>query len=77
MDNEYLIRLIYEYNPQLAGHPVAVPEFRRDLYAEIQPWLPKKQAIAIVGLRRTGKTTLMRQLMEETGGEKKALFFSF
>jgi len=77
VDNEYLIRLIYEYNPQIRGKPLEVPEFRRDLYAEIRPWLPKKQAIAIVGLRRTGKTTLMRQLMDETGGERKALFFSF
>jgi len=47
VDNEYLIRLIYEYNPQLGGHPVAVPEFRRDLYAEIQPWLSKKQAVGM------------------------------
>lgn len=77
MDNEYLIRLIYEYNPQLAGRTIAVPEFRRDLHREIGPWLPKKQAVAIVGLRRTGKTTLMRQLMDETGEERKALFFSF
>jgi len=77
VDNEYLIRLIYEYNPQLAGRTIAVPEFRRDLHREIGPWLPKKQAVAIVGLRRTGKTTLMRQLMDETGEERKALFFSF
>lgn len=77
MENEYLIRLIYEYNPQLAARPIPVPEFRRDLYTEIEPWLPKKQAIAIVGLRRTGKTTLMRQIMEETRGNKKSFFFSF
>ncbi len=77
MDNEYLIRLIYEYNPHLSGRTIEVPEFRRDLYAELQPWLPKKQAIAIVGLRRTGKTTLMRQLMAETIGKNKTLFFSF
>jgi predicted AAA+ superfamily ATPase len=77
VDNEYLIRLIYEYNPQFRGNPLAVPEFRRDLYREIEPWLSKKQAIAIVGLRRTGKTTLLRQIMDETAGEQKALFFSF
>ncbi|MCX6690182.1 MAG: ATP-binding protein [Methanoregula sp.] len=75
MNNEYLIRLIHEYNPQLAGRPIEVAEFRRDLYREIEPWIAKKQAIAIVGLRRTGKTTLMRQLM--SGMEPGTLFFSF
>jgi len=77
VDNDYLIRLIYEYNPRLSDRTIELPEFRRDLYREIRPWLPKKQAIAIVGLRRIGKTTLMRQIMEEMGGEKKTLFFSF
>ncbi|MCX6692929.1 MAG: ATP-binding protein [Methanoregula sp.] len=75
MNNEYLIRLIHEYNPQLAGRPIDVAEFRRDLYREIEPWLTKKQAIAIVGLRRTGKTTLMRQLMSDIA--HGTLFFSF
>lgn len=67
MDNEYQIRLIYEYNPRLSDRTIEVPEFRRDLYKEIRSGIPKKQVIAIVGLRRTGKTTLMRQLMDETG----------
>jgi len=75
VNNEYLIRLIHEYNPQLAGRHIEVAEFRRDLYREIEPWIAKKQAIAIVGLRRTGKTTLMRQLM--SGMEPGTLFFSF
>ena len=75
MNNEYLIRLIHEYNPQLSGRHIEVAEFRRDLYREIEPWIAKKQAIAIVGLRRTGKTTLMRQLM--SGMEPGTLFFSF
>lgn len=75
MDKDYLIRLIHEYNPQLRGVPLAVPETRRDLYAEIEPWMEKKQAIAIVGLRRIGKTTLMRQLMAERPGP--SIFFSF
>ena len=75
MDREYITRLIFEYNPHLRGEKVEVPEFRRELYSEIEKWLPKKQIIAIVGLRRTGKTTLMQQIMEELG--KEAVFFSF
>jgi len=75
VDKDYLIRLIYEYNPQLSGNAIEVPPTRRDLYTEIEPWMAKKQAVAIVGLRRTGKTTLMRQLM--TGLPGAAVFFSF
>ena len=75
MDKDYLIRLIYEYNPQLSGDAIEVPPTRRDLYTEIEPWMAKKQAVAIVGLRRTGKTTLMRQLMN--GLEGTSVFFSF
>jgi ATPase subunit of ABC transporter with duplicated ATPase domains len=63
VDKDYLVRLIREYNPQLRGTPVPVPATRRDLYADIEPWMKKKHAVAIVGHRRIGKTTLMRQLM--------------
>jgi len=75
MDKEYITRLIYEYNPHLRGGTIGVPPYRRDLYTAIDKWREKKQAIAIVGLRRTGKTTLMRQMMQEMG--KDAAFFSF
>jgi predicted AAA+ superfamily ATPase len=77
VDNDYLTRLIYEYNPHLTGRTIEVPEFRRDLYQDIGAWLTKKQAIAIVGLRRTGKTTLLRQVMREIVGKEKSIFFSF
>jgi len=75
MNKDYLIRLIAEYNPQLRGEAIAVPEFHRDLYAEVLEWVGRKEAIAIVGLRRTGKTTIMRQLMKDLG--QGVLFFSF
>jgi len=75
MDKEYITRLVYEYNPQRRGGKIELPKFRREMYPEIEKWLTKKQVIAIVGLRRTGKTTLMRQAMEKLGRE--AAFFSF
>jgi len=75
VDKDYLVRLIHEYNPQLRGFPAPVPSTRRDLYTEIEPWMKKKQAVAITGLRRIGKTTLMRQLMAAQDGT--AIFFSF
>ena len=75
MDKDYLIRLIREFNSGLEGRTYSVPPTRRDLYDEIGPWLSRKQAIAITGLRRTGKTTLMRQLQDRLPGT--SVFFSF
>lgn len=74
MEKEYIKRLIYEYNPQLTGKKIEVPAFRRKLYLELLKWLQKKQILAITGLRRVGKTTLMKQLIP---GLEKACFFSF
>jgi predicted AAA+ superfamily ATPase len=75
MDDDYITRLIYEYNPHISGKESEVLEYKRHLYSELESWLNKKQIMAIVGLRRTGKTTIMRQLM--TNLEKDAAFFSF
>jgi hypothetical protein len=74
-DKEYLIRLIYEYNPHLRDGKITVPETTRELYHEIEKWLKKKQILAITGLRRTGKSTLMRQAMLPLG--RDAAYFSF
>ncbi len=74
MNKEYTIRLIQEYNPQLIGKAVEIPIFKRDLYLEISKWIDKKQIIAITGLRRVGKTVIMKQLMQNI---EKPAFFSF
>jgi len=75
VDKDYLIRLIREFNPWLEGRTFDVPPTRRDLYDEIGPWLSRKQAVAITGLRRTGKTTLLRQLQDRL--PRPSVFFSF
>ncbi len=41
-----------------------VPEFKRNLFSEILKYLKVRQIIAVVGLRRTGKTTLMYQVID-------------
>jgi predicted AAA+ superfamily ATPase len=74
MEKEYIKRLIYEYNPQLTGKKIEVPTFKRKLYFDLLKWLKKKQIIAITGLRRVGKTTLMKQLMQKL---ERAAYFSF
>jgi predicted AAA+ superfamily ATPase len=56
-------------------------EQKRDLFFKILDYLKNKQIIAIHGLRRTGKTTLMYQIIDyllEDGIEpKNILYFSF
>lgn len=74
MEKEYIRRLIYEYNPQLTGKKIELPVFKRYLYFELLKWLKKKQIIAITGLRRVGKTVMMRQLMQQFSN---SAFFSF
>lgn len=53
----------------------------RDIYKAIKKFLPEKQIIALVGLRRTGKTTLLYRIVEDsikTGkNPRKILYFSF
>ncbi|ODS40887.1 MAG: hypothetical protein A7315_07345 [Candidatus Altiarchaeales archaeon WOR_SM1_79] len=75
MDEEYINRLIYEYNPQWKGE-LEVEEFKRPLYFEVKKYMPKKQIIGITGLRRVGKTTLMKQILSELKPEE-CIFFSF
>lgn len=41
-------------------------EFKpRDIYTQIHKFFPKRQILALVGLRRTGKTTIMFKLIED------------
>lgn len=53
---------------------------KRKLYVEILPYLEKRQILSIVGLRRTGKTILLKQLIEKlsvTVSPKAILFLTF
>ncbi len=53
----------------------------RALYDEIQPFLPQPQIIALTGLRRVGKTTLMLKTVQDAIREGldpyRVLYFSF
>jgi predicted AAA+ superfamily ATPase len=44
---------------------VTLPAFERDLLQGILQYLPYKQILAIVGLRRVGKTIMMKQLIHK------------
>lgn len=57
------------------------PDYKRKLFYEIQKYLKLRQIIAVVGLRRTGKTTLfhqlIKQLVQENVKPENILYFSF
>jgi len=59
---------------------LALP-FKRDIYSEIERQFEKRFILALVGLRRVGKTTTMYQIIEKLIEEKvnptNILFFSF
>ncbi len=46
----------------------------RNIIKEIEPFIDSKQIIAVCGLRRTGKTTLIKHLLEKSPGENKKYF---
>ncbi len=46
-------------------------KIQHDLYGEIEPYLDKPEAIVITGMRRTGKTTLLRFIYEKIGQDNK------
>src|SRR3972149_3129572 len=43
----------------------------RDLFLKIKPYLASSSAVVITGMRRVGKTTMLRQIMEEIKSENK------
>ena len=73
-----------EFNPWWSNNKVdlelALP-FKRDIYFEAENHLDKKFIIALVGLRRVGKTTIFYQLIQKLIqshiNPANILFFSF
>ncbi len=65
-----------EASPINMGEKEEVPSFKRFAYTSVKEMLEKtKLNIAITGLRRVGKTTLIKQLLNEWKGD--AFYFSF
>jgi predicted AAA+ superfamily ATPase len=56
-------------------------EIKRDLFHEIYPYVDARQIIGVIGLRRTGKTVLLKQFIDHliTAGARRdrILYFSF
>jgi len=78
-----IIDLLLRMNPWWRGRKIEEieglkPRFQ---FKELEKYLKVRQIIAIIGLRRTGKTVLMLQLIDKLLKEgvepKNILYFSF
>lgn len=75
-----IIDALRDFNPWWEGK-FSLEFKERSLYHQIKQFLPLPQIIALTGLRRVGKTTLMKKIIEDTiaGGldRRNIIFFSF
>lgn len=79
MLSDKLIAMMREYNPWWEGRAVSVPEYKRIIFANLQKYMQTKQILAIVGLRRVGKTVILHQLIESVldAGKENVFYFLF
>jgi len=56
--------LLTKQNPWWKNEYPTLPVFERDLYHTLLTFIDNKQILAIVGLRRVGKTIIMKQLIK-------------
>ncbi len=56
--------LLIKQNPWWRTEKQSLPEFERDLVKKIVEYLNYKQILAIVGLRRVGKTIILKQIIQ-------------
>src|SRR3989338_1566469 len=60
--------LLFNQNPQWTDSKWLPEEnswFRRDATRTIQKWIKKRFATTITGMRRTGKSTILKQLISD------------
>ncbi len=79
MINENVKRLLLEFNP-FWNAPFKTEYRERSIFEEIKKYIPEKQIIALCGLRRVGKTTLLEKIIKDliqTHSPTDVLFFSF
>ena len=57
--------LLIRQNPWWKNKKIKLPTFERDLFKKLQPYIKYNQILAIVGLRRVGKTILMKQIIQK------------
>lgn len=61
--------ILFEWNPWWEK-PYVFQKIKRDLLTKIKPWINRKEIIAIIGARRSGKTTLIFEIIDYLVNEK-------
>ncbi len=72
--------MLIDLNPWWRGPYELEGYSERDLRTELEPFMEQPQIVAITGLRRVGKTTLLHKLAEgavDEGPPTKVVYFSF
>ncbi len=67
--------LLVKQNPWWVDKEVKLPDFERDIINILIRYVEYKQIIAVIGLRRVGKTILMKQLMQKLKAPKNNLCY--
>ncbi len=71
-------QLLVKNNPWWQGIKSELPKFERDLLKKLHSYVKCRQIIAIVGLRRVGKTVLMKQIIQKlTAPTNNICYISF
>ena len=70
MEDSELLKILQERNPWWTGKKQTLPNKKRREYSELWAALADKQITAIIGPRRTGKSVLMQQLIQQLLQEK-------
>jgi uncharacterized protein len=70
MEDSELLNILHIHNPWWTGKKQTLPSKKRSEYFTLQTTLWDKQITAIIGPRRTGKSILMQQLIQQLLAEK-------
>lgn len=68
-------QLLIKQNPWWKNIKVKLPDFERSLLEEILNYAEYKQIIAIIGLRRVGKTILMKQVINKLDAQNNNICY--
>jgi predicted AAA+ superfamily ATPase len=58
-------RLLVKQNPWWQDEKIQLPGFERDMAKDLLKYMDYRQIIAVIGLRRVGKTVLMKQILQK------------
>ena len=62
--------ILFEWNPWWE-EKYSFQKVKRDLFTHVKKWIERKEIIAILGARRSGKTTLLFEIIDYLINEKK------